>query len=104
MEFKWKTLDGKQVLKRFFDQDLSFPPSCIISFPFFFFLFSFALTEPGNKIQETCIANSCYELLSVLHMMALLTLMEASLKMMPEDCSSSGEMVVAAGLLPFPSV
>ncbi|CAI9114482.1 OLC1v1015214C1 [Oldenlandia corymbosa var. corymbosa] len=47
--------------------------------------------------QETCIANSCFELLSVLHMMALLTLMEASLKLMPKNSSSSGsgEMVVS---------
>ncbi|KAL3526211.1 hypothetical protein ACH5RR_014583 [Cinchona calisaya] len=45
--------------------------------------------------QETCVANSWYELLSVLHMMALLTLMEANLKLIPKD-TKSAETVVSS--------
>lgn len=42
-------------------------------------------------------ANSWFELLSVLHMMAMLALTEASTKLIPKD-TSLGERVVSAGL------
>lgn len=56
VEFKWKTLDGK---------------------------------------QETCVANSWFELLCVLHMMAMLALSEASLKLIPKSSSTSEKFVSA---------
>ncbi|PIN01706.1 hypothetical protein CDL12_25782 [Handroanthus impetiginosus] len=45
--------------------------------------------------QEICVANSWFELLSVLRMMATLTLMEANLKLIPKNGSLS-ERVVSA--------
>ncbi|KAM7509308.1 hypothetical protein LguiA_019761 [Lonicera macranthoides] len=46
--------------------------------------------------QEVCIANSLFELLSVVHMMALLTLNEANSMLIPEDYSNSCERAVSA--------
>ncbi|CAA2982828.1 BRO1 domain-containing BROX homolog isoform X2 [Olea europaea subsp. europaea] len=45
--------------------------------------------------QGICVANSWFELLSVLHMMAMLTLTEANIKLIPNDNSLS-ERVVSA--------
>ncbi|KAJ0052830.1 hypothetical protein Pint_03073 [Pistacia integerrima] len=45
--------------------------------------------------QETCVANSWFELLSVVHMMAMLTLSEANTLMIPKDYSGSGVRVVS---------
>ncbi|KAK0589351.1 hypothetical protein LWI29_013105 [Acer saccharum] len=46
--------------------------------------------------QESCIANSWFELLSVVHMMAMLTLSEANLLLIPKDYSGSGVRVVSS--------
>ncbi|XP_021297853.1 uncharacterized protein LOC110426861 [Herrania umbratica] len=45
--------------------------------------------------QETCVANAWFELLSVVHMMATLTLSEADTLMTPKDYSGSGFRVVS---------
>ncbi|GAA0151013.1 hypothetical protein LIER_09826 [Lithospermum erythrorhizon] len=45
--------------------------------------------------QEICLANSWFELLSVLHMMSMLTLTEANLKLIPGDSGPSGRVVPA---------
>ncbi|XP_044502112.1 uncharacterized protein LOC123223103 isoform X2 [Mangifera indica] len=45
--------------------------------------------------QETCVANSRFELLSVVHMIAMLTLSEANTLMIPKDYSCSGVRVVS---------
>ncbi|XP_017975101.1 PREDICTED: BRO1 domain-containing protein BROX homolog isoform X2 [Theobroma cacao] len=45
--------------------------------------------------QETCVANAWFELLSVVHMMAMLTLSEADTLMIPKDYSGSGFRVVS---------
>ena len=49
-------------------------------------------------VQETCIANAWFELLSVVHMMAMLTLSEADTLMIPKDYSGSGYRVISTGL------
>ncbi|TXG54922.1 hypothetical protein EZV62_020178 [Acer yangbiense] len=46
--------------------------------------------------QESCIANSWFELLSVVHMMAMLTLSEANSLLIPKDYSGSGVRVVSS--------
>uniref|UniRef100_A0A5B7AMU4 BRO1 domain-containing protein n=1 Tax=Davidia involucrata TaxID=16924 RepID=A0A5B7AMU4_DAVIN len=46
--------------------------------------------------QEVCVANSWFELLSVIHMMAMLTLTEANSMLIPKDHSSSCERIVSA--------
>ncbi|OMO85500.1 hypothetical protein CCACVL1_10150 [Corchorus capsularis] len=45
--------------------------------------------------QETSVANAWFELLSVIHMMAMLTLSEADSLMIPKDYSGSGFRVVS---------
>lgn len=52
-------------------------------------------------MQETSVANAWFELLSVVHMMAMLTLCEADTIMNPKDYSGSGFRVVSTGLCPF---
>ncbi|KAK4603165.1 hypothetical protein RGQ29_011939 [Quercus rubra] len=51
--------------------------------------------EDGQH-QETCIANSWFEVLSVVHLMAMLTLLEADSLMIPKDHSGSGIRVVSS--------
>ncbi|XP_059450572.1 uncharacterized protein LOC132181389 isoform X5 [Corylus avellana] len=51
--------------------------------------------EDGRH-QETCVANSWFELLSVVHLMAMLTLSEADSLMIPKDHSGSGIRVVSS--------
>ncbi|XP_059450571.1 uncharacterized protein LOC132181389 isoform X4 [Corylus avellana] len=46
--------------------------------------------------HETCVANSWFELLSVVHLMAMLTLSEADSLMIPKDHSGSGIRVVSS--------
>ncbi|KAK7826693.1 hypothetical protein CFP56_031998 [Quercus suber] len=46
--------------------------------------------------HETCIANSWFEVLSVVHLMAMLTLLEADSLMIPKDHSGSGIRVVSS--------
>ncbi|XP_010660700.1 uncharacterized protein LOC100246380 isoform X1 [Vitis vinifera] len=47
-------------------------------------------------LQETNVANSWFELLSIVHMMAVLTLSEANSLLIPKDHSGSGERTVSA--------
>ncbi|KAK8673407.1 hypothetical protein V6N13_111745 [Hibiscus sabdariffa] len=47
--------------------------------------------------QETSVANAWFELLSVVHIMAMLTLSEADTLMIPKDYSGSGFRVVSTG-------
>ncbi|KAI3457789.1 hypothetical protein Pfo_014452 [Paulownia fortunei] len=58
-------------------------------------LVEFRWKELEDGRQEICVANSWFELLSVLHMMAMLTLMEANLKLIPKDSSLSERLVSA---------
>lgn len=90
VEFKWKNLDGGRQVR--------------ISRSSLFHLHYYFLANQGlgNQIckfdeQEVCIANSWFELLSVVRMMALLTLTEANSMLIPEDYSSSCERAVSAG-------
>ncbi|XP_059669936.1 uncharacterized protein LOC132315613 [Cornus florida] len=46
--------------------------------------------------QEICVANSWFELLSVIHLMAMLTLTEANSMLIPKDHPDSCERVVSA--------
>ncbi|KAK4417939.1 hypothetical protein Salat_2206600 [Sesamum alatum] len=58
-------------------------------------LVEFRWKELEDARQEICVANSWFELFSVLHMMAMLTLMEANLKLIPKDSSLSERLVSA---------
>ena len=49
-------------------------------------------------MQEISIANSWFELLSVIHLMAMLTMSEADSLMIPKDHSGSGIRTVSSGL------
>lgn len=51
--------------------------------------------------QEVCVANCWFEVLSVIHMMASLTMKEANSMLIPEDYSTSCEKAVSAGQFPF---
>lgn len=46
--------------------------------------------------QEICVANSWFEILSVIHMMAMLALTEANSMLIPKDHSGSSERLVSA--------
>ncbi|KAM7280847.1 hypothetical protein ACFE04_007981 [Oxalis oulophora] len=48
-----------------------------------------------DRRQETCVANSLFELLSVIHMMAVLTLSEANSVMIPKDYSGTGVRIIS---------
>ncbi|XP_071725382.1 uncharacterized protein [Rutidosis leptorrhynchoides] len=48
-----------------------------------------------DRRKETCVENSLFELLSVIHMMAVLTLSEANSIMIPKDYSGSGIRIVS---------
>ena len=47
--------------------------------------------------QENSVADSWFEMLSVVHMMAMLTLSEANLLLIPKDSTGSGIRVVSTG-------
>jgi hypothetical protein len=49
-------------------------------------------------IQECCLASAWYEVLSVVHMMAMLALFEANLLLIPKSSQGGGERKVAEGL------
>ena len=52
--------------------------------------------------QENSVANSLFELLSVIHMIAMLNLSEANRLMIPKDRSGSGIRVVSSGSHSYP--
>ncbi|KAL3813928.1 hypothetical protein ACJIZ3_015196 [Penstemon smallii] len=56
-------------------------------------LVEFKWKELEDERKETCAANSWFELLYVLHMMSVLTLMEADLKLIPKNSSLSERLV-----------
>lgn len=56
--------------------------------------FKWRSLEDGR--QESCVANAWFEILSVVHMMAMLTLSEANSLMIPKDFSGSGFRVVSS--------
>ncbi|XP_057800515.1 uncharacterized protein LOC131015992 [Salvia miltiorrhiza] len=58
-------------------------------------LVEFRWRELGEEREEIYGANSWFELLSVLHMMAMLTLMEANEKLIPKESSLSERLVSA---------
>ncbi|KAK4392832.1 hypothetical protein Sango_1754000 [Sesamum angolense] len=58
-------------------------------------LVEFRWKELEDGRQEICVSNSWFELFSVLHMMAVLTLMEANLKLIPQDSGLSERLVSA---------
>lgn len=49
-------------------------------------------------IQECCLASAWYEVLSVVHMMAMLALFEANLILIPKNGQAGGERKVSEGL------
>jgi len=53
------------------------------------------------RIQECCLASAWYEVLSVVHMMAMLALFEANLTLIPKNGQVGGERKVSEGLLIF---
>lgn len=59
----------------------------------FYFIFNYEI-----HYQETSIASSWYELLSVVHMMAMLSLSEANTILIPKDGIDTSERMVLEGL------
>lgn len=53
------------------------------------------------RIQECCLASAWYEVLSVVHMMAMLALFEANLTLIPKNAQAGSERKVSEGLLIF---
>ena len=54
------------------------------------------------RIQECCLASAWYEVLSVVHMMAMLALFEANLTLIPKNNGQvGGERKVSEGLFIF---
>lgn len=51
----------------------------------------------GGFIQECCLASAWYEVLSVVHMMAMLALFETNLKLIPRDGQNGAEKKVSEG-------
>ncbi|KAG1370183.1 hypothetical protein COCNU_15G005490 [Cocos nucifera] len=51
----------------------------------------------GDDDQEACLASAWYELLSVVHMMAMLSLLEANLMLVPKDSLDECERKVSEG-------
>ncbi|KAL1547407.1 hypothetical protein AAHA92_23891 [Salvia divinorum] len=58
-------------------------------------LVEFRWRELGEEREEICVSNSWFELLCVVHMMAMLTLMEANEKLIPKESSLSERLVSA---------
>ncbi|KAL7106573.1 hypothetical protein ACP275_06G002400 [Erythranthe tilingii] len=56
-------------------------------------LVEFRWKELEDGRQVSCVQNSWFEVLSVLHMMAMLTLMEANLKLIPKESALSERLV-----------
>ena len=52
-----------------------------------------------SKWQDRSIANAWFEVLSAVHLMAMLTLSEADSLMIPKDHSGSGFRVVSSGFV-----
>ena len=50
-------------------------------------------------MQETCLASAWYEVLSVVHLMAMLSLLQANLMLVPKQSSDEGERKISEGLL-----
>jgi len=51
--------------------------------------------------QDSSVANTWFEVLSAVHLMAMLTLSEADSMMIPKDSSGSGFRVVSSGFVPI---
>ena len=49
--------------------------------------------------KEVCVPNWWFEVFSVIHMMATLTLTEANLMLISKDHSTSGNRIVSSGML-----
>lgn len=54
-----------------------------------------------SYLQDSCIANAWFEVISAVHLMAMLTLSEAHSLMIPKDNLCSGIRVVSSGFIPF---
>ncbi|XP_039137866.1 uncharacterized protein LOC120275383 [Dioscorea cayenensis subsp. rotundata] len=58
-------------------------------------LVEFKWRSLGDNGQEICLASAWYELLSVIHMMAILSLLEANQLLIPKDCVDARERKVS---------
>lgn len=91
MEFKWKHLEGdSKVRTTIISVHLFLKFSFVL---IFYFIFNYEI-----HYQETSIASSWYELLSVVHMMAMLSLSEANTILIPKDGIDTSERMVSEGL------
>lgn len=89
IDFKWKHLeDGKQV----------WPSSNSFFFTFIIGNFSF-FNMVKSTWQDSSVANTWFEVLSAVHLMAMLTLSEADSMMIPKNSSGSGFRVVSSGFV-----
>lgn len=55
------------------------------------------MIEKQQDASSSCVANSWFEVLSVVHMMAMLALSEADTVMIPKDHSGSSIRTVSSG-------
>ncbi|KAH7664051.1 BRO1 domain-containing protein [Dioscorea alata] len=58
-------------------------------------LVEFKWRSLGDNGQEICLASAWYELLSVIHMMAMLSLLQANQLLIPKDCADARERKVS---------
>uniref|UniRef100_A0A7N0VBM1 BRO1 domain-containing protein n=1 Tax=Kalanchoe fedtschenkoi TaxID=63787 RepID=A0A7N0VBM1_KALFE len=58
-------------------------------------MIEFKWKHAEEKRQEVCVANSWFEVLSVVHMMAMVSLAESNLLLIPKGQATSGERVVS---------
>lgn len=62
-------------------------------------IISACLIRSNSNLQDSCVANAWFEVLSAVHLMAMLTLSEADSLLIPKDHSGSGIRVVSSGYI-----
>ena len=69
----------------------------VCSFVEFCFIFCYCLRSRSFPFQETAMSNAWYEVLSVLHLMAMLLLSQANLLLLPRTSSDGYQPKVSEG-------
>lgn len=62
------------------------------------YLLKFIKEREKNNVQDTCLASAWYEVLSVVHLIAMLCLLQANLMLLPKESSDDCERKVSEGL------
>jgi len=96
VQFRWKTLDDDQVRVWHLCYFIALEWR-----EYYLDAFTDWITRGLFLIQECCLASAWYEVLSVVHMMAMLALFEANLLLIPKNSQVGGERKVSEGLFIF---